>query len=466
MSLADTKTGRERASGTAERHRRPGMQPAVEHSRRAAPSRAAFWLVAGILCLLFFAAGAPSPLYGIYRAQLRFSATTLTGVFAIYALVLLATLLVFGSVSDYLGRRRVILAALVVTAGACAMFLAARSTGLLFAARALQGLGVGTATGALGAALIDLQPEGSGLAPLITTTAPLLGLGASALGSSALAQYGPAPTRLVWWLLLAASVVAAAGILAMPEPGTRRAGVLASLRPRVGVPRQARGTFATAVPCLIAVWALSGLYQSLGPSLTAQLTGSRDLLWGGLLIFLLTGVAAAATVAFRGVRPRTAMLAGCLVLLAGLAVTFAAIATTTAAAFLAGSAVAGVGTGLALLGVNRTLIALAPPGQRAGLIAAIFIISFLGLSIPALIAGVATAHVGLHRTALAYCLAMAALVAVAAGSLMLRRRGPAIGQGASCDDHKQRRDSGPLSDRVQRGAEGHGHEKLSQYRRS
>jgi MFS family permease len=423
MSLSDTETGRERASGTAERHGWPGPQASGEQYRRAAPSRAAFWLVAGVLCLLFCAAGAPSPLYGIYRARLGFSATTLTAVFAIYALVLLLTLLVVGSVSDYLGRRRVILAALAVTAGACAVFLAAHSTGLLFAARALQGVGVGTAVGALGAALVDLQPEGSGLAPLITTAAPLLGLGAGALGSSALAQYGPAPTRLVWWLLLGASVAAAAAILAMPEPGTRRAGVLASLRPRVGVPRQARGAFAIAVPCLFAVWALSGLYQSLGPSLVTQVTGSRDLLWGGLMIFLLTGVAAAVTAAVRGVTPRTAMLAGCLVLLAGLAVTFAAIATATAAGLLAGTAAAGVGTGLTLLGVNRTLIPLAPPGQRAGLIAAIFIISFLGLSIPALIAGVATAHFGLHRTALAYCAAIAALVAVAAGSLMLRRRG-------------------------------------------
>src|SRR5580693_2171598 len=429
MSLSDTQTRRERVSGTAERHRWPGMQAAGEHSVRPAPSRAAFWLVAGVLCLLFFAAGAPSPLYGIYRAQLRFSATTLTAVFATYALVLLLTLMVFGSVSDYLGRRRVILAALVVTAGACGVFLAAHDVGLLFAARALQGVGVGTAVGALGAALIDLQPEGSGLAPLITTTAPLLGLGAGALGISVLAQYGPAPTRLVWWLLLGASVAAAAGILAMPEPGTRHPGVLASLRPRVGVPRQARRTFATAGLCLFAVWALSGLYQSLGPSLAAQVTGSRDLVWGGLLVFLLTGVAAGATVAVRGVRPRTAMLVGCLVLLVGLAVTFAAIAATTAAAFLAGTAVAGVGTGLTLLGVNRSLIPLAPPGQRAGLVAAIFIISFLGLSIPALIAGVATAHVGLHRTALAYCAAVAVLVAVAAGSLMLRRRGPATGQG-------------------------------------
>jgi hypothetical protein len=147
MSLSDTETRRERASGTAERHRWPGIQAAGEQSRRAAPSRAAaFWLVAAVLCLLFFAAGAPSPLYGLYRAQLRFSATTLTAVFAIYALVLLLTLLVFGSVSDYLGRRRVILAALVVTAGVCGVFLAAHSVGLLFAARTLQGVGVGAAT--------------------------------------------------------------------------------------------------------------------------------------------------------------------------------------------------------------------------------------------------------------------------------------------------------------------------------
>src|SRR6202451_4466557 len=202
MALSDTEIRRERARGTAERHRWPETPAAAEHPRRTAPSRAAFWLVAAVLCLLFFGAAAPTPLYGIYRAQLGFSATTLTAVFAIYALVLLFTLLVFGSVSDYLGRRPVILAALVVSAGACAVFLTAHSVGLLFAARALQGVAVGTAIGALGAALIDLQPGGSGLAPLITAAAPALGLGAGALGTSALAQYGPAPTRLVWWLLL------------------------------------------------------------------------------------------------------------------------------------------------------------------------------------------------------------------------------------------------------------------------
>ena len=98
-----------------------------------------------------------------------------------HAFVLLLTLLVFGSVSDYLGRRPVILAALVMSAGAYAVFLAAHSAGLLFAARALQDVAVGTAIGALGAALIDLQPEGSGLASLITAATPALGRGAGAL---------------------------------------------------------------------------------------------------------------------------------------------------------------------------------------------------------------------------------------------------------------------------------------------
>jgi hypothetical protein len=390
--------------------------------RAALPRAGGFWLVAGVFVLLFFAAAAPSPLYGVYQAQWRFSAATLTSVFAVYALVLLVTLLVFGSVSDYLGRRPVILASLVLAAGACGLFLAAHDVGLLFAARALQGAAVGTATSALGAALIDLQPEGSAIAPVITIAAGQLGLAAGGLGTSALVQYGPAPTRLVWWLLLGVSLAAAVLVLAMPETASRRPGVPAALRPRVAVPRQARATFAVALPCLIAAWMLSGFCLSLGPSLAAQVAGSRDLLWGGLVIFLLAGTGAAGPVVFRGVSGPAAMLAGCLALLAGAAATLAAIETTSAAAFLAGVAVAGAGFGTAMLGALRTISVRAAPGQRASLIAAFFIVSYLAFSVPVVVAGVAVTHVGLHRTALVYCTVIAVLVAVAAGSLILRGR--------------------------------------------
>ena len=391
-------------------------------ARWTLPRAGGFWLVAFVFFLLFFAAAAPSPLYGVYQARWRFSTTTLTAIFAAYALLLLITLLVFGRVSDYLGRRPVILAGLVLAASACGLFLAADGTGLLFAARALQGAAVGTATSALGAALIDLEPAGSRRAPMITTAASLLGLAAGGLGASALVQFGPAPTRLVWWLLLGVTVAAAVAVLAMPETVTARPGALASLRPRVAVPRQARATFAVALPCLIAVWMISGFYLSLGPSLAAQVLRSPNLLWGGLMIFLLAGTGSGTSVALRALSGSAAMLAGCLALVAGTAVTAAAIEVTSAATLLTGTAVAGAGFGTAMTGSFRTVSALAPPGQRAGLISAYFIVSYAAFGIPVVVAGLATTHVGLHRTALVYCVVIAVLAAVAAGSLIVRRR--------------------------------------------
>ena len=426
MTVTGTSTGREHAGSGAEPDLRPVPGAVRGNARRPAlPRAAAFWLVAGVLFLLFFAAAAPSPLYGVYQAQWRFSAITLTAVFAAYALLLLVTLLVFGSVSDYLGRRRVILAGLAMAAGATGLFLAAHGVGLLFAARALHGAAVGTASSALGAALIDLQPEGSRRAPVVTTAAALLGLAAGALGASVLVQYGLAPTHLVWWLLLGADLAAAVAVAAMPETAPGRPGVLASLRPRVAVPRQARGTFAMALPCLIAVWMISGFYLALGPSLAAQVLGSPDLLWGGLVIFLLAGIGAAASVVFRDVSGPAAMLAGCLALLAGAVVTLAAIQNGVGGRLPHRHR--GGGRGLRDGDAGRL-----PHHQRAGgsrpasrpdrrLLHRVL----HGVQYPVVIAGVATTHFGLHRTALVYCAVIAVLAAVAAASLIVRRRSPA-----------------------------------------
>ena len=418
-----------RATGQARRtghDRRPVTTAGGGHARGLALPRAAgFWLVAGVLFLLLFASAAASPLYRVYQAQWGFSAATLTAVFAVYVLVLLLTLLIFGSLSDYLGRRRVISVALAAGAGACGLFLAAHGAGLLFAARALQGAAVGAATSAAGAALIDLQPARSARGPVVTSAAVLLGLGAGGLGTSALAQYAPAPTHLIWWLLLGACAAAALAVLAIPQTTPPRAGALATLRPRVAVPRQARQTLAVALPVMIAAPALNGFYLSLGPSLAAQVLRSPDLVWGGLVIFLVAGTGAAATVAFRTARPPAAMLAGCLALLAGAVITLTAIDTASAAAFLAGTAVAGAGVGTGFFaGAYRVLIALASPGQRAGLVAAIWVIFYLAFSIPVVAAGVATTHFGLHHTAEAYSTALAILAAAAAGSFLSRRHPP------------------------------------------
>lgn len=380
-----------------------------------------FWLMAAVLGLLVSASSAPSPLYGVYQQRWRFSATTLTAVFGVYALALIATLLVLGALSDYVGRRPVIVGALVVEIGAVSLFLAANGVGWLYGARILQGCAVGAATSALSAALIDLQPEGSTRAPVVNSFVPGFGLAVGALVTSALVQYAPAPTHLVWWLLLGGFALAIPGVLAVPESAVRRGGALRSLRPRLGVPRSCLGAFIAGVPGMVALWALGGFYLSLGPSLAGSIVGSHNLLWGGLVIMLLSGVGSVSSLVFRNSAPADAVLWGALALLGGVGVTVGGIEVPSAALFLVGTAVAGVGFGVSFLGGFRILSAMAAPAERARMVATIYVVCYLSLSVPAIVAGVAVTHSSLHDASLGYAAFVAALSAIAAGSALVRR---------------------------------------------
>jgi MFS family permease len=389
--------------------------------RYALPKGPLFWAAAAIAFLAFAANAAASPLYRVYQRQFGFSATTLTLLFTTYIVVLLVTLLFLGSLSDYLGRRPVIAAGLAAGAVSCGMFLVAHGVGPLFAARALQGVAVGLISGAASAVLLDLRPA-STATPLVSTAALSGGQGFGALGASALAQYAPAPTRFVWWLLLGGFIIGSVVAGAMPESRARRPIALNSLRPHVSVPRGAWNEFVIAVPALLAVWALAGFYLSLGPSLAALLLHSRNLLWGGVLILLFTGLGAVASAALAKREPSRVMLGGCLVLIAGALVTFAATDTGTPVTLLVGTSVAGLGFGPAFAGAYRTATLHAPSADRAGLIAAIYVVSYLATGIPAVIGGVATSHYGLQDTALAYSLIVAALAAAAVILLVIRTR--------------------------------------------
>jgi hypothetical protein len=358
-----------------------------------------------------FAASAPSPLYQLYATRWHFSSLVLTIVFAIYAIGLLAALLITGRLSDYLGRRPIILAAIALEIISMICFLEANSTFVLGLARALQGVATGSAIGALSAALVELSP---GLAPIVNSAAPTFGLAAGALAASALVQYGPAPMRFIYWIVLAGLVLGAILAMLIRETGNRRAGALASLRPRVGVPPQARSTFVRVAPCLVALWALSGFYLSLAPSLAETLVGSHNLLWGGSIIFLLCASGGIAIILAKGATARMAMLCGCLTLVSGVGLTFLAIAASVAVLLVIGSIVSGVGFGLSFLGAFRTLSALAAPAERAGTIAVIYVVSYLAFSIPIVIAGVATTRFSAHDVALVFAAVIAALAAFGA----------------------------------------------------
>ena len=385
---------------------------------------AAFWMLAATLGFVLFASSAPSPLYVVYQEKWSFSPLTLTSVFAVYVVALLVSLVLAGSLSDRLGRRPVLLGALVVQVAAMVLFGVAHDVTVLFAARIVQGLATGIATGALSAALIDLQPaHRPHLGALLSAAAPPLGLAAGALGSGLLVQYGPDPLRLVYWLLVGVFALVIAGVLAMPETVERhRGGWASALRPRIGVPAEVRGTFAAVAPVLVATWALGGLYLSLGPSLAVSLLHSSSHVTGGLVIVALTATGAITSVLTRFHAPERVLAFGAAMLALGVGVTILGLNEGVTALFFAGSVLAGVGFGAGFSGAFKTIVALAPPTERAGLIAAVYVLSYLGFSLPAIAAGVAVSHAGLLPTTNVYGSVVAGLALIALALTQRRRR--------------------------------------------
>ncbi|RSM71530.1 MFS transporter [Actinoplanes sp. ATCC 53533] len=395
-------------------------EPAVRRKSLSHP--AAFAAIAAIFVTFTAASSAPSPLYVVYQQLWGFSAITLTVVFAVYVVGLIGALLVLGALSDHVGRRPVLAAAIGLEVVALVLFLVAGDVAVLLAARFLQGIATGAALTTLGAALVDLNPpHAPGRAGLVNSVVPPAGLAVGALGTGALVQFAPGPTHLVFALLLAGMAVAALVVLLMPETSGRRPGGAASLVPRLGVPARLRGAVFALVPIIVASWALGGLYLSLGPSVAAGVFGLSNHLIGGLVVTLLCGTGAVAAFALRSrPAPRVLAIAGVL-LTVGTAVTLVGVQTGSVPLGAAGTVLSGIGFGASALASFGTIAVLAAPHERGELIAVALTIAYVAFSLPAVIAGLAATAVGLHATALVYGLVVVLLGAAALIAQRLRR---------------------------------------------
>ena len=379
---------------------------------------AALWLNASIMVTYFAASTAPSPLYALYREAWGFSALTLTLVFASYAFALLAALLVFGALSDHRGRREVVLVGLVLEFASILVFRHADSVEWLFAARIVQGVATGIATSALSAGLLDIDRERGSL---LNSVAPLFGMALGAVGAGALAEFAPAPTRLVFDVLLAILAVQTLAAFRLPETVSRRPGALAAMRPQLAVPPRAWPTLWQVLPVNTAQWALGGFYASLGPSLARIVTGLHSPTLGGGVVASLV-LSGAIAVLFVRTRPaRAALAGGAAALVIGVSVTLAGVQLHSTAAFFIGSVIAGLGFGSAFNGTMRTLVPLAEAHERAGLMSTFFVLSYLAFSLPAIAAGLLAGYIGLQAASVGYGLLLVALGCLAL-AMMARRR--------------------------------------------
>jgi len=388
---------------------RPDTIPA--RSRALSPGVMTLFSFAGAL-LLAASSSAATPLYRLYQQSMQLTPFWITVVFAAYVASLLVALLTVGSLSDYVGRRPVILVALLLNAAAMILFAEASDVGQLILARAVQGLSVGVGTTALGAAILDTNRARG---PLLNSVTAFLGLTAGSLGAAALITYAPDPLHLVYEVLLGLTTVMIALLWIMPESMSRKAGAIASLRPQVSVPRQSRAILLRLTPANIAGWALGGFYLSLMPTVVATAMGVASPWVGGVVVsaLMLTGAVAVAT--FRHWPARSLVLVGTSTLSLGVAVSMVGIQQQQVAALLAGTVIAGVGFGATFSGTLRALLPTAEPHQRAGLLSAYYVQSYLAFSLPAVAAGLSIPLIGLSVAAYLYG---AAIILLAIMSMM------------------------------------------------
>ncbi|WP_329537822.1 MFS transporter (plasmid) [Streptomyces sp. NBC_01450] len=400
--------------------------PAHAAPRRRALSlgpKASIGLLASILISLLASSSAPTPLYAIYQQHWGFSPITITIVFGTYAVAVLAALLVFGRISDQVGRRPVLLMALLVQVLGMVVFITAGDVGTLLVGRVLQGLSTGAAVGALGAGMLDIDArKGS----FLNSFAPTLGTASGAFASGLIVQYLPAPTHLVYAVLLGVFVVQALGVLALNETVTRKPGALASMVPEFKLPRSARASVAIAAPVIFAVWSLAGLYGALGPAITRTLVHSTSVVWGGLPLFVIAGCAGLAVVVLRSAGTRTMMLISVGTLVVGVTITLVSIGSGTGGTlsvigFFVGGAISGVGFGSGFQGGIRLVIPQVEPHERAGVLSLLYVVCYMGLGVPAVIAGVLVVHGGgLIQTSREYGIAVIVLALAALTGLLLR----------------------------------------------
>lgn len=371
------------------------MRTRSNHAVRTLSSRASFLTAAAVVAIALWASGSPAMVYPLYEQSWSLSATTITEIFAVYPVVMVLTLVAFGTLSDSLGRRAAMLAGLASIMAGVLAFALAPDVAWLFVGRFFQGLGVGLALSPAGAALVEYSGSQT-RAGSANTVAIAIGLSLATAVGGGLLQYAPWPRALTFWVLLAVTVAVAALALFLPRL-ERGDAPRERWRPRpIHVPRQLRGMVATAALAITSTFALGAVLISLGAQLVKDVLHTDNALVAGLVLAIGPAGSAVVSLAARRLPVRAAVAAGALVSALATGVLVLSATLSSLSLFVVASAAFGVSSGLLFLGglglVNRH----APVQHRAGTLSVVYLVAYVGQGITAIGLGLLTTALGLR----------------------------------------------------------------------
>lgn len=383
----------------------------------------AFWLAAGAFLVNMGMSAVPTPLYPLYQQRDGFSNLTITIIYAVYAVGVIASLFLAGHLSDSYGRRRVFIPALLINAISGVVFIFEPSLVGLLVARVISGISVGLTTATATSYLVELHAKhrpgaSTRRADVVATASNLGGIGFGPLIAGVLVQLLPIPLRLSYIVFAAVLVALALALMFAPETVTR-----VEPRPRyrpqhVAVPAAARATFFAATAAGLAAFAVFGVFNSLVPSFLAGTLHDTSHIVAGAAAFAPFAAAAVAQIVQAQTDSFTLLRRAVPVVVVGLAMFAGGMWANSLVLFLAGGVVTGAGAGMIFKGALVVTVSKAPFGARAEVLAGYFLGSYIGLSVPVIGLGVATNYWPARDVMLVFVVLAAVAIAVSVSAVL------------------------------------------------
>jgi MFS family permease len=377
---------------------------------RAVVSRnTGFALVAYAFLIAMVGTTLPTPLYPLYEQRYSFGELMVTVIFAVYAFGVIAGLLVFGNLSDEIGRKPVLMLGLALSAASALLFVFAGSLAPIFAGRVVSGLSAGVFTGTATAALVDLAPGGRRrLASFVAVIVNLGGLGLGTLLAGLLADHSSSPLRLPFIVDLGLLAPAALGLVAVPETVQRRAFRFKIQRLRV--PSEVRGVFIRGATAGFASFAVTGVFGSVAPAFLGQVLGRTSHTLAGSIVFILFSASIVGQLLVSRLSDRRALVFGCGLLVGGVGLLALALGIESLAALIVSASVVGIGQGLVLGAGLAAINQRAPVEHRGETASSFFAVMYVGLALPVIGVGLAAQAFSLRTAGIAFSGAVAGLV--------------------------------------------------------
>jgi len=395
-----------------------GFSPDPEQGASRWPFRHIAW----VLGVTAFGAGIPTPLYALYEQRYHFTSGVLAVVFAAYTAGVLATMLFVAPLSDVIGRKPVLYLGMALTAASAVAFIFASGAFTLAFARIVSGLAVGATTSTATASMASLEPRrDQHHVARVSVAANFGGVATGILLSGLLVAFAPAPTKLVFVVLILASLAGIVAVATTRETVARRPKALRSRVQRLVVPPPIQRPFWVAAGSLAACYSIYGYFGAMAPTFLRADLHLANVAGSAALIAAMFGFAALTQLALGQVRDRRALLVGLPLILIATVFLTASLPATSFALFVLGDAALGIGVGFAYMGSVTLIDRVSPGSLRGEILSAFFIVGYLALAIPTIGVGVTADRLGLSTAATSFGLALGLCVAVL---YLLTRRTP------------------------------------------